>query len=70
MPIFKVLTRVDAFVDYIAEVDAASAEDAVELTHREDRIGKRVGVTEFDARRVVALDHQGKEIESTARGDF
>ena len=72
MPSFKVLSRVDAFVDYVAEIEAKSVEEAVELAWRG---GARIvwepqGVVEFDARRIVALDDDGGEIEATERGDF
>ncbi len=72
MPKFTVLSRKDAFVDYLAEVEAETPEAAVDLAY-----GGGPGITwepygtvEFDARRVVALDDDGEEIESTARGKF
>jgi hypothetical protein len=70
MPVFTILSRVDAYVDYLAEVEADSAEDAVELACDADPAVKweERGVVEFDARRVVALDDDGEEIESTTRG--
>jgi hypothetical protein len=72
MPKFKVLSRKDAFVDYITEVEAESAEKAVDLAY-EGALGvvwEEYGVAEFDARHVVALDENGGEIEGTARGQF
>ena len=71
MPIFKVLSRVDAYVDYIAEVEADTAEEAVDIAY--DNFDGAVkweeqGVVEFDARHVVALGTDGEEIEGTARG--
>lgn len=69
---FSVLSRVDAFVDYVAEVEADTAEEAADLAYDGSvsvAWAKR-GVVEFDARHVVALDARGEEIEATARGDF
>jgi muconolactone delta-isomerase len=70
MPIFTVLSRVDAYVDYVAEVEADSAEEAADLAYEGDPsvIWQELGVVEFDARWVVALDDDGEEIEDTARG--
>ena len=70
MPIFTVLSRVDAYVDYITEVEADTAEEAVDLAYDggPDVVWEPYGVMEFDARRVVALDDEGEEIDSTARG--
>ena len=70
MPKFTVLSRVDAYVDYVAEVEADSAEEAADLAYEGDPsvIWQELGVVEFDARRVVALDDDGEEIEDTARG--
>lgn len=69
---FTVLSRVDAFVDYVAEVEAETAQEAVDLAY-----GGSVqvawaerGTVEFDACHFVALDARGEEIEATARGDF
>jgi hypothetical protein len=72
MPKFKVLSRVDAFVDYVAEVDAESAEKAVETAYAgtSEIVWKRSAVVEFDAVHMVALDDNDLEIENTARGDF
>ena len=52
-------------------MEAESAEAAASLVHEGSGFtwGER-GVVEFDARRVVTLDAEGEEIESTARGDF
>ena len=72
MPKFKVLSRVDAFVDYVAEIEAESPEKAVEIAYVgiPESAWKRDGVVEFDAVHMVALDDKGLEIEATARGDF
>jgi hypothetical protein len=72
MPKFTILSRKDAFVDYLAEVEAETAEAAVELAYEggpEIKWEER-GVVEFDAVHMVALDQDGWEIEKTARGDF
>ena len=58
---FRVLSRVDAFVDYVAEIAYAGGPGVV---------WKQQGTTEFDARRVVTLDTDGEEIDATAQGDF
>ncbi|MDO9471628.1 MAG: hypothetical protein Q7J28_01095 [Caulobacter sp.] len=70
MPKFTILCRVDAYADYIAEVEAEVIEEAVDLAYDGDASVKweERGVVEFDARRVVALDDNGEEIEETARG--
>ena len=70
MPIFTILSRVDAYVDYTAEVEADDLEEAVDLAYDGDPSvkWKEQGVTEFDARHVVALDANGDEIESYSRG--
>ena len=72
MPKFKVLSRKDAFVDYVAEIEAESPQQAVELAYGEAPgiVWKEDGVVEFDAVHMVALDDNGLEIESTALGDF
>lgn len=72
MPKFQVLRRVDAFVDYIAEVDAESAEDAaLKAADAEDSlIWAERGVQQFDARLYIALDKDGCEIDGTQCGDF
>lgn len=70
MPIFTILSRVDAYVDYTAEVEADDLEEAVDLAYDGDPSVKwqERGVTEFDARHVVALDTNGDEIGSYSRG--
>ncbi|MFO1237690.1 MAG: hypothetical protein U1F24_11875 [Alphaproteobacteria bacterium] len=71
MPKFTVLSRVDAYVDYTCEVEADSAEEAVDLAHDGDPSVKwtEQGVVEFDSRRLVALTADGEEDESYVRGD-
>lgn len=70
MPTYTVLSRVDAYVDYVTEVEADTAEEAVDLAYDggPDIVWEPYGVVEFDARRVVALDDEGDEIASAVRG--
>jgi hypothetical protein len=70
MPKFKVLSRVDAYVDYVTEVEADSAEEAVDLAYDggPEIKWEEQGVVEFDARHVVVLDEKGDEIEDYSRG--
>ena len=72
MPTFTVLCRIDAYVDYVAEVEADTAEDAAELARdsHEDYKWEHHGTAEFDARLYVTLDADGDEIERTQVGDF
>lgn len=72
MPKFQVLRRVDAFVDYVAEIEADGAQEASDAASDDEGQFKwqEVGVQQFDARRFVTLDNDGNEIESTAHGDF
>lgn len=72
MPKFRVLSRVDAFVDYVAEVEAEDAQAAADIAYEgvQKVIWKKRDVIEFDARRVVTLDSGNEEMEATARGDF
>ena len=72
MATFKILSRVDAFVDYVTDIDAETIEQAVELAYEGGPgiVWCRQGVTEFDAREVVGLDADGRTVDDTARGDF
>ena len=71
MPTFTVLSRKDAYVDYTTTVDAEDAAAAAILVNESSGFAwEERGVVEFDARRVVTLDADGEEIESTARGDL
>ena len=72
MPKFNVLCRIDAFVDYVAEVEADTPEQAAELANdsHSDYEWRRSGEAEFDARLYVTLDADGGEIERTQCGDF
>lgn len=69
---FQVLRRVDSYVDYVASVEADSAEEAAQLaSEAEDEYNWEAwGPSEFDARTFVALEEDGTEIESTRCGDF
>jgi hypothetical protein len=72
MPKFQVLRRVDAYVDYIAEVEADSPEEAARRANDEEELfeWRDRSVAEFDARLFVTIDDEGDEIESTQCGDF
>ncbi len=72
MPKFAVLCRVDAYVDYVAEVEADDAEAAAYLAKEADGDLKweARGVVEFDSRGYVALDADGDEIEDSRCGDW
>lgn len=72
MPKFQVLRRVDAFVDYVTDVEADSAEEAAQKADRyEEAYGwQKQRVLQFDARSFLTLDDDGVEIEATQRGDF
>lgn len=73
MPKFNVLCRVDAFVDYVAEVEADDAEEAAQLANH-DLAGRykwtERGTEEFDGRLYITLDEHGAEIDGTQAGDF
>lgn len=70
MPKFTILSRVEAYVDYTAEVEADSLEEAVDLAY--DGFvpieWNKHGVVQFDARHVAALDANGNEIDTYSRG--
>lgn len=67
---FTIVSLVDAYVEYETEVEAETAEDAVDLAY----IGhasvkwRQTGVLEFDARRVYAPDEDGEPIDGYTRG--
>jgi hypothetical protein len=69
---FRVLRRVDAFVDYFTEVEAESPDAAAaRVAADETRFDwAKAGVVQFDARLFVAVDDDGDEIESSQHGDF
>lgn len=72
MPVFQVLRRVDAFVDYVASVEADSPDEAAAKADADETLfdWEEVNISEFDARMFVALDDSGDEIDGTQRGDF
>jgi len=72
MPTFTVLCRIDAYADYVAEVEAASPEAAAELARERhgDYKWEHEQTAEFDARLYVTLDENGEGIEATRVGDF
>jgi hypothetical protein len=72
MPTFTVLRRVDAYVDYTAEVEATDAKQAALFARmsEDDYEWQDAGVAQFDARGYVTLDAEGNEIEATRSGDF
>jgi len=72
LPTFTVLCRIDAFADYVAEVEANSAAEAAQLADEahEDYEWHTDGVQEFDARIYVTLNADGSPDESTKVGDF
>ncbi len=70
MPKFTVLSRVDAYIDYTAEVEADTAEEAVDLVY-EGLVKvewKHQGVVEFDALRMSAIDQDWNNIDGYTRG--
>jgi hypothetical protein len=71
MPVFKVLRRVDAFVDYVAEIEAENPEEAAELAAGEEDSLKwrKEGTYQFDSRLFVTLDENGVTIDATSFGD-
>lgn len=72
MPNYRVLCRVDAYVDYIAEVEADDPMTAAQLAydHPGDYQWEAGGAQEFDARKYLTLDENGEEIEDTRAGDW
>lgn len=70
MAAFKVLSRVDAYSDYVTEVEADSAEEAVDLVYdgEIDVVWEPLGVVEFNAVQMAALDEDGNEIGGYSRG--
>jgi hypothetical protein len=72
MPLFTVLCRVDAYVDYKTVVLADDAEEASWLAQENasEYEWEEHGAVEFDARGYVTLNVDGVEIDETRRGDF
>jgi hypothetical protein len=69
---FTVLRQQDAFVEYVAVVEAEDPKAAADLAYRnpDGFTWEQHQISEFDACRVVALDEDGGEIESSVRGRF
>jgi hypothetical protein len=72
MPTFTVLCRIDAYADYVAEVEADSAEEAAELAreNHEDYKWEYDQTAEFDDRYYATLNAEGEPIEATRVGDY
>jgi hypothetical protein len=72
MQTFTVQRRVDAFVNYTAQVVAENADDAAKLACKQDNVidWHETSTSTFDARAFVTLDNEGMEIETTQQGDF
>lgn len=70
MPRFTVLCRQDAYVDYIARVDADTPEEAARTAYEdfEEQSWVKRDVVEFDAALFVTLDDDGREIVGTECG--
>lgn len=70
MPKFTVLSRVDAYVDYTCDVEADTAEEAVDLVYAGlvEVEWKHQGVVEFDALRMSAIDGDWNDIDGYTRG--
>ncbi len=72
MPVFRVLCRKDAFIDYVAEIEAKDAEEASALANDSPSsyTWQSEGQQEFDAALYVTLNGDGDEIEGTECGDL
>jgi hypothetical protein len=72
MAMFKVRRRVDAYVDYVAKVEAGSPKEAAELASDDETAftWEEEGPCEFDARIFITLDADGSEIDGTECGDL
>ncbi|GLK51538.1 MAG: hypothetical protein CMH94_07425 [Oceanicaulis sp.] len=69
MPTFRVRKQVDAYVNYVAFIDAPDAETAVDWAYDDGGSydWERDGVTEFDDVRVAVIDNSGDEVEGISR---
>ena len=72
MTVFQVLKTVDAYVRYIATVEANTAKEAAELAreHEEKCIWVHDSTSEYDNRDFVTLTDDASEIEETRIGDL
>jgi hypothetical protein len=70
MRTFTVRRRVDAWIDYVAEVKAESASVAATLACADNVTWRRVGEEEFWNARFATLDENNSELPETviARG--
>jgi hypothetical protein len=70
MATFRIPSRVDAYIDGTCEVEADSAEEAVDLVY-EGHVKvtwENQGVTEFDAVRMSAIDEGWNDVDDYRRG--
>ena len=67
MRVFQVRRRVDAYVDYVAQVRANTPRRAAQIAADDESAfdWQEDGVCEFDARHFITLDAEGAEIEAT-----
>lgn len=72
MPVFTIRRRIDAFIDYEAEIAAPNANEATALARANASLlrWRPAGHHEFQAQTFIALDAGGGEIESSECGDF
>lgn len=68
MPTFRVRMRVDAYVNYTAEVEADDPINAAIMAYNNDYDWTQEDVDEFDTRVVFTLDANGEEIPETRWG--
>lgn len=71
MPRYTVRRRVDAYVDYLAEIEAESPAAAAELAAQDERefTWTSEDVCEFDDRIFITLSADGEELgETEVRG--
>ena len=71
MPKFTVMRRVDAYVNSVAEIEAATPFEAAKQARdsEEKYVWEQDSTSEFDNRLFVTLDDSGNEIEGTEQGD-
>jgi hypothetical protein len=64
---FKVLRRVDAWIDYVAEIEALNPAEAAALAYRSPReyVWTDAGREKFPTTLFVALDERGREMRET-----
>jgi hypothetical protein len=72
MPKFTVVCRIDAYADYVAEVEADNDEDAAEMAwdSHENYIWVSDGTQEIDDRIYMTLDADGEANDGARVGDF